>query len=372
MHYFDGIFSKNELNKGRQIEVDIAKAIILFYIAFVHIFIECSTEQQLASGLGYFFDTVIGGPFGAPIFSFSMGCTVMFARKHDSISVAKRGVGLFIGGFIFNIFRWTIPSIIGYLITGDYTRYIEPIIYKTFYNDILQFAGMALITIATFMYFNIADKWLFVTAAVASVLGTLLTGIDLKNPVLNIVAGYFIGTEDAECMVMSDFVYLNWLIVPVTGYLFGKALIHMKDKKRFYQFVSPVSLAICAVAFIVEYINKWGMFGFGEYCYYHISTIDVLLCILLVFGLLGVYYFLSRHLSHGVIAFFEYLSLNLTNIYVIHWILIGWIVNLGIYVIFGTLEIGNIYIIIVSAVITVLSMVLAFRYTEFRRKRKHA
>ena len=62
----DRIFSSEEVNVTRQWELDLARAFITFCLALIHVIIECTTDEGLCSGIPYLFDTIIGGPLGAP------------------------------------------------------------------------------------------------------------------------------------------------------------------------------------------------------------------------------------------------------------------------------------------------------------------
>ena len=84
------------------------------------------------------------------------------------------------------------------------------------------------------------------------------------NPLGNIFLGYLVETEDAAGMVLSDFPVLNWLLFPVSGYVFGRQLLHARDKTRFYMFISPICIMITAVYFTVGIRNGSGMFGEGQ------------------------------------------------------------------------------------------------------------
>ena len=67
------IFSDKEVNTGRQQELDLARAFIIFCLAIIHVTIECTSDEGLTSGIPYLFDTIIGGPFSAPMYMFVMG-----------------------------------------------------------------------------------------------------------------------------------------------------------------------------------------------------------------------------------------------------------------------------------------------------------
>ena len=217
MNIRDRIFATEEVNTGRQVEFDIAKVVFVIFVAMVHCSIECTPGGDLSHGLPYLFDSVIGGPMIAPGLMFVMGVCIMYSRKRQWQDVMKRGIFLFFMGFLLNLCRYTIPDLIGFFITRDYGQYIEPIVYQTFNNDIFQLAGMALVTIGLFIKWKLPDWGMLLIAFSCSVIGTLCNGLDVGNPAGNIFLGYFLGTEDAQGKVLSYFVYLNWLIVPVSA-----------------------------------------------------------------------------------------------------------------------------------------------------------
>ncbi|MCR5594002.1 MAG: hypothetical protein K6F79_09690 [Saccharofermentans sp.] len=54
------IFAQDNINTGRQPEVDIAKVIVILSLASIYVFVECTSEEGLSSGIPYFFDSVLG------------------------------------------------------------------------------------------------------------------------------------------------------------------------------------------------------------------------------------------------------------------------------------------------------------------------
>ena len=186
----DKIFSCDEVNTNRQNELDLARAFIIFCLAFIHVTIECTSDEGLCSGIPYLFDTVIGGPFSAPMYMFVMGVGMCYAKKHKPRDYFIRGFNIFVLGYILNICRYTIPYTIGYAITGDYAVYIEPLLYKTLFNDIFTFAGLAMMIIALFKKLKFSNLVMFVIAFVMCIFGELLNGVDVGNPIGNIFLGY--------------------------------------------------------------------------------------------------------------------------------------------------------------------------------------
>ncbi len=364
------VFHDLPLNTGRQRELDLARAVVIFFLAFIHITIECSTDEALCGGIPYLFDTVIGGSFSAPMYMFVMGVGMFYTKKSTPKDYCVRGAKILGLSYILNICRYLIPSLIGYAITGEKAKYIQPLIYKVLGNDILTFAGIAMIILAGLIAIRTPRWVMLIIAFGSSALGTVLNGIDVKNDFGNIFLGYLIGTEDAAGNVLSDFPILNWMIFPIIGYLFGSVLVKVKDKKLFYLSFSP----ICAIFTIFYYIygikNEIGMFGEGQNCYYHMIFRDAIASLTLVLGLIGIYYFLSLILPKCIMTLAGNISKNITAVYFIHWIFVFVIADVVLYIWRGTQILTSWQILILGSIISIVSIVIAHylrRLTERRR-----
>ena len=80
-----------------------AKVVLMFFLPFVHLTGECI--YNLNKGLPYFFDSIIGGPFGAPVFMFTIGFGLVYARKNSPRDLTIHAIRVGIAGIILNIFR---------------------------------------------------------------------------------------------------------------------------------------------------------------------------------------------------------------------------------------------------------------------------
>lgn len=360
--WVDRVFSKEECNTGHQIEIDMQRVLFILTVAFVHCAIECTTDEGLETGLPYILDTVLGGPMLAPVLMFTMGICLNYAGKRTWQNFVRRGIRLFFIGFVLNLLRYTLLDLLGYAITGDYEKFIAPLVYYTFENDILQFAGLALASIGLMIRLGIPDAAKLAIALGFSILGTFLNGIDLGSVGWNIALGYFIGTEDAAGEVRSYFVYLNWFLLPVAGYVAGKYLRRVKDKELLYRTITPFTLLFSLSYFGIGIANGYGMFGDGQACYYHVVTRDALACIVSSTAMLGTYYLICVRLSAAARRVIFTFSANLTTVYVIHWILVSAIVRVGIYAVRGTQLLPLPWMLAVSTLILVLSVMLAFRF----------
>lgn len=332
MHMKERLYGDSAINCGRQKELDLAKCGAILCLALIHCVIECTPEEQLVSGIPYLFDTVIGGPLSATVFMFAMGVGAVYQDSQSTRDGVLRGLRIMLISYMLNICRFLIPYLIGYGITGDTEKYIDPLLYKVLCNDILLFAGMALVLIVLFRKIKLKDWQMAAIAFAASAAGTMLNGVDVNNALGNIFLGYLIGTEDAAGMVMSYFPLLNWLVFPVSGYIFGKRLLRLKDKNLFYGILSAICVPVATIYYAVGIVYERGMFGEGQNCYYHLQFSDAVGAILSTLGVLGLCHFLIRHLPEWVSSLSQKISRNITSIYCIHWVLVVYITNLGLYI----------------------------------------
>ena len=364
----DKILADNEINLGRQKELDLARAFIIFCLAIIHVTIECTSDEGLTSGIPYLFDTVIGGPFSAPMYMFVMGIGMAYTSKNTPLHHVVRGAKVFLLGYLLNICRFLIPYAIGYAVTEDYEMYIEPLFYKVLGNDILTFAGLAMMIIGLFIKLKISNTMMLVIATVMCAFGTVLNGVDVVSPLGNIFLGYLIGTEDAAGMVLSDFPILNWMMFPVCGYVFGSMLKRVKDKKRFYLMFSLPAIIIAIVYFTYGINHEVGMFGEGQNCYYHMIFSDVLASLALTIGMIGFYYAISLVIPMKLMNIACGISENITEVYCIHWVLVSVVVNVGMYIVRGTTLLTPWQVVALGTVISVISILIAHYFRKCKER----
>ncbi|MBR6049731.1 MAG: DUF1624 domain-containing protein, partial [Clostridia bacterium] len=151
------LLSDGQVNTGRQTELDFGKALPVLCLPFVHCFIECTASEGLDHGIPFLFDYVIGSPISAPMFMFCMGVGIVYTKKSSASDLAKRAGKLFLIGLLLNVCRFLLPYLAGYAITGEAGKYLEPLVYRVFGNDILQFASLCFLCIALFVKLKIPD-----------------------------------------------------------------------------------------------------------------------------------------------------------------------------------------------------------------------
>lgn len=365
------LFSKDTVNTGRLIEMDAAKSILVLALPFIHIAIVCLPAGQLEYGIGFFLDSIIGGPFSMPMYIFSMGICLSYSRRTaDAKRIAMKGVKIGIIGLALQLCRYLIPYTITYLVTGnDYYRTWGVLLFLSF--DVLQFASLALLALAVFIYFKVPDWALLLFGLVCSIVGTLLNGIDFGSPLANSLMGLIMGTEDPELLIESRFPFLNWFLIPASGYVFGKLLVRCIDKDRFYRIVGNPAAAFSVIYMGIMIPNRLGQFAPGENAYYHATTNELLFEILLSITVLSTMNGIVKIFPESFQRIPRFVASHLTRFYFIHWILITVFIECIYGSIHGDFTMTTSQVLVVSTIVAACSLALAeFVYRIHVRIRK--
>ena len=304
-------FAKEEVNTGRQPELDIAKGFAIIFMIWVHVYEELSPSS---SGILNTLVEILGGPFAAPIFMICMGISMNFTRHSTPKDLARRGLSILWIGIILNIFRFVIPDVIKYAFTGNKAFLWDS--FQLFSVDILQFAGLAFLFFALIKKLNVNKTVLGITGIAASVLGMFLCNVQTGNYVLDQFLGFIWGND-----TRSYFPFLSWIIFPIFGYIFGSYLRRCSDKKTFYLAVYPAGLVLM-LGYLFMTITKGLMFLSGG-SYYHLSVIDALFFCVLSLLVFGTGYFITQAFKAHEFRIMNRFSKNINTIYCIHWVWIG-------------------------------------------------
>jgi len=108
------------------------------------------------------------------------------------------------------------------------------------------------------------------------------------------------------------------------------------------------------------------MFGEGQNCYYHMMPWDMLECILLDIGMLGVWYFVSEIIRPHTMAFFTDVSSKITSFYCIHWVFVRTITNVILYIKNGTQVLPVWKTLLLSVCIILVTLLLAEVWRNIR------
>ena len=204
-------FVNEPVNLGRQSELDVAKGIAIIFMVFCHSFeILCDFfNPEISTDFAYYIlDVVLGGSFAAPVFMFCMGISFCYSRKNSAEDMVRRALNMAGIAFLLEVARTAIPGFLEWVIFRDPAciGYIN----LFFCSDILQFATLAMLTIALFKKLKLKQYVMVIIAALCSVAGQLLQWVSTGSTIGDIITGFIWRSND-----YSYFPLLSWLILPV-------------------------------------------------------------------------------------------------------------------------------------------------------------
>ena len=353
-------FHSETVNCGRQKELDMVKGFAIIFMVWDHVSRELGGNVE--SPFGMFVDMILAGPFAAPMFMICMGIGICYSRKQDWKSLIKRGVGILLLGYVLNVFRYIIPQMILFAMTGN-SSYMSGWIFKLCEVDILQFAGLSFLAIGLAKKWNLSKWVLLAVASGLSVMGCLLKGIHTGLTLPDLILGLFWKTE-----THAYFTFFHWFIFPVAGMILGDFLMRCKDKMLMYKKIIPVILPIGVIAELSALAMGIGLIGdFTEY--YYMTLLDVMFLICLAIEWAGVLYYIYPKFPAFMVRTFQKMSKNINQIYCIHWGIIG---LLGIVRVFTWKDtiISMLPMTILSFVILFISSIVAEYYQNWKKERK--
>ncbi len=321
------LFKKKEINTKRLFELDLAKAICILGMVFVHCFEEFTlTENALNGNAYYLFYVVLDALFGAGTFMICMGVGMAFTKKNTADDFIKRGIKIFIISYILNILRFVLPTCLGYLYGEDVTNLV---IGSLLYTDIMQFAGLALLLYGLLKKLNIDDLTLIIIALIMSIIGSFIRFIDYGPYWLNEIIGLILPTKDEGFYeYFAPFALFNWFIIVVFGIMLGKFIKQCKNLDKYYMISTIVSGIIITTYMIIAIPNRLGMMSGNIIDYFQMTTYESIFLMCGAVFVFGIYHYISKLFSTKTINFITRLSSNINQTYCIHWILIGWLCTL--------------------------------------------
>ena len=324
------LFSDLPTNTGRQIEMDIAKSLAILAMVFVHVllFIPNGVDTESAYGLivGFF-----GGVPAAPVFMFCMGVGMVYSRHSQFASLFRRGLRLLFLAYLLNFLRGTLPlTVLSPWIDADAPFFQgESLRMKwlsmLFAVDILHFAGLTFLFFAIVRYFKLNKASLFVVGLALALVELLIVPHTTKSTVMNEFIGLFFRVDRN-----SAFPFFSWIPFPIAGYLFGGLLRKCRNKNSFYAFLLAAG-SLLFILFTVTALKYQVPLGMrDDDVYYAQDFYRVLWGVSFILPWLSLLYFLSFCIPEGFLPdTIKRWSRNVNGIYMVHWVIIGWLVAVG-------------------------------------------
>lgn len=341
--FFKEILSKDVPNRKRQPEIDVVRGLAVLFMILVHASNEFLNESYNNTVFAKVID-FFGCIPAAPVFMFVMGVGFIYSKNQTPWKLLKRGLFVFVGGYLLNFFRGFLPQAIGNQL-GYYNIPLDQSIEYILAVDILQFAGLAMITVSLLKFLRISPVFYPLLAISAGIVSPYLWGTTSSNPVLKFICLSLFGGKGYTFHPL-----FSWIFYPLMGAFFGWFLIRVKNKNNFYLITGITSLLTTSAAFIYYFTNPGidlGILTGNIYNYFHHGILSNIIFCSAVVWWLSVWSFLSAILPQFIKARLMFWSKSVTAIYVIHWLLIGW----GEFLVFDSFNIWQTVIIMVTLII---------------------
>ncbi len=357
-------WSKEERQPPRLYELDLLKALAIVSMILCHAVIQLGLHQPgYQQDIRYLIGDMVFGDYlaVAHAFMFAMGVTVYFSRKNSPGALFRRGLWLYVLGFVLNFFRYGIYALADGLLSG---AFMEDTVYALIVQDILHFAGLALMATGLFKRLRLKETHILLIGVLLSALGGPLAFVCQGSPVADYFLGHFlVTTEESSC-----FTFFNWYVFVAFGLWFGEVLRRTEDTDRFYgrllRIACPVMVIYLALTAVIGPVfltkNDW---------YYAASLPEAAGLLSLDLTLLAAFYFLLKRIDVSRLRVFITMSRNLNRIYCIHWCILGFVDSIFCYLLGVVFPWPVIYLFGVALIC--LSAWLAKRWAG-RKWRRHA
>ena len=343
---------KNTNDNSREYNLDLLKALAIICMVFCHPMLRLGqyNEGYENSFLYFLCETILGDyVVAAHGFMLAMGFGIVYTKNNAPKKIIQRGIKIYFLGYLLNFLRYGI-YILGYDLIN--AKIDDKTFDALFFQDIFQFAGLALIVTGFLKAIKLKEIHIFSIALLISILTTFIPNLDTKNIVFNTFLGSFFYTTKDETV----FPFFYWYIFVATGIVFGTCLSRIKDKQLFYKNVFKISLPIMLV-YIVLSLRYGEFFLSSNNNYYTLSTLEALGLLSIDFFLLSLFYFMLKKFNDLKFRMFINMSKNLTKIYIIHWCILGFVESIFCYLM--ELRFSYLQICIFSFVLLFVSSFLA-------------
>jgi hypothetical protein len=242
---------------------------------------------------------------------------------------------------------------------------VEDTVYALVVQDILHFAGLALMATGLFKRLRLKEVHILLIGILLSALGGPLAFVWQGSPAADYFLGHFVvTTEESSC-----FTFFNWYVFVAFGMWFGTVLRRTEDPDRFYGRLLRIACPVTAVYLVLTgvlgplFLTKNGW-------YYAASLPEAAGLLSIDLTLLGAFHCLLKRVDVSRLSVFITMSRNVNQIYCIHWCILGFIDSIFCYLLEITFSWPVIYGI--GAALIVLSAWLAKRWAKRKQAAKTA
>ena len=309
-------FSDEKTNTGRQLELDLLKALCVVGMIFCHVLLDLGENAMPA-----FIDNYGMEFFGAATFMICMGIGMGYMHNQSPKAYVLRGFGLLTIGQLLNIVRNSIPSLIAWWATGRQVFIANALL--VLQSDIMSFAGLAFMLMALFKKLKLNDVKILIISVVMSFMALCAWHYvpNPKNYLVSQFVGYFI-ISDAE----AYFPLFCYFIFVAFGYFVGNYYPRIKDKDALANRVMLVCFPLAAVYYALRFTlpMSWlpDMVEQADLQYNMKPTPDAIATCLFTLGFIALLYKILKATGYRLPGFVSHFSKYINNYYCIHYIFV--------------------------------------------------
>lgn len=314
--------------KQRNVGFDVARGIAVFLMIFQHFYLLILGGRVNNEWLSFSF-FLLGTFLVAPVFLFLMGVNVITSRHNKPKQLFKKGLFLIILGYLLSFLRFFLPLVIadnfGLIANFEDIIYKFEPIYYLLEVDIFQVAGLSLWVIAFLRWRKTSIKYYLFFALLLSLLSPLFWMITFRSQTITLLTDPLWGKSSYVV-----FPFFSWAVYSLVGVYFGKKILENKNKIEFYQKCfnkSVIFLIPGLLLFLIDFLffdYSYARHGFG----YNFLFIVIIIIWLSWLNLR------SYKIPSKVTNTLTFFSKNVSYIYFIQWVIIGWLavfINLNIF-----------------------------------------
>ncbi len=319
-------FQREDINIGRQANIDYAKAVAIFGMVLVHIMIYPYYGCFSTKPFGYFIGYILGGFMAAPVFMTAMGIGLSYKNETDPKKTIWRGLRLILMHYVLNILR----SAVGFFtIVPNAANPTQMALYCIFGGDILLFAGLALIAFGLLKLIKKHnDLIILIVAIILLIISEIFKVKEPSSFTESLLLGSFIPvnfvSEDLTDPV-TVFSFCSWFIFVAVGNTLGVTIKKLKNLNRFYIILGVAGAVLTTTVLLLDYhLGLEGYFiTYAETDPEYVgSLIYALAAIGVVFVEFALFHFICKitpkFLNKAIFKF----SSAINEIYIISWIII--------------------------------------------------
>ena len=257
-----------EVNVGRQRELDLVKGFLMIMIVFIHSFQTIAGAEAAESSVHKIMFALFM-PTGACLYLFTMGFGSAFTRHSQPKDMVKNGVKLLFYQGLSNLCYAAIMTIcfnIRNSITGEaagsrelYNAHLYSML--TFVN-IFFIAGMCYLVLAIYRKLNVKLSGYIISTVIVGIISPFTGLLVSDNPALNWILDMTFGGKGE-----TSFCFFPYLSYVFLGYVFGKVIrrVPENEKGNFYKKSGVVCGTVAVVWFICCIVLHPGIEGFFNY-----------------------------------------------------------------------------------------------------------